>query len=133
MSRDEGPDRGGRPPVEEPAATAKDGMGSAQGDEPAREVEQWLVDVVPVEPGELRVVAVGVVVAGLGAAQLVSAEQHGHALREEQGGQQVALLARSQRQDGVIVGGTSTPQFQERLYDSPSRSPSPLAPLCLRS
>ena len=73
-------------------------------DQPARELEQAAIDVLPVEPGDLVVLAVGVVVALLGPADLVAAEQHRHALREEQRGQEVALLARAQRVDRRIVG-----------------------------
>ena len=57
------------------------------------------VGVLPVVPGDLVVLAVGVVVAVLGAADLVAAEEHGHALRQEQRGQEVALLAAAQRDD----------------------------------
>ena len=65
------------------------------------EREQRLVVGVelPVEPGDLVVLAVGVVVAALGAADLVAAEQHRHALRQEQRGEEVALLPRAQRDD----------------------------------
>src|SRR5256885_10438722 len=52
--------------------------------------ESLLVVVqLPVKPGQLVVLAVGVIVAPLRVAQLVTAEQHGHALREEQGSDQV--------------------------------------------
>ena len=59
---------------------------AAQRDEAAREVEQAAAAVVerPVEPGELVVLAVGVVVAALGAAHLVAAQQHRDALRQQQ-------------------------------------------------
>ena len=53
----------------------------------------------PVDPADLVVLAVGVVVALLRAIQLVAGQQHGHALREEQRGQQVAHLAAAQRDD----------------------------------
>jgi hypothetical protein len=48
----------------------------------ADEVEELLLRVVqlPVEPGQLVVLAVGVVVAVLRVAQLVAAQQHRHAL-----------------------------------------------------
>ena len=59
---------------------------------------------IPVEPRELVVLAPRVVVAVLRAAQLVAAEQHRHALREQQRRQEVALLARAQRVDRGIVG-----------------------------
>ncbi len=79
-------------------------MGAAQRDEASREVEERHVRRVPVVPRQLRVVTVGVVVARLRATQLVAAEEHRHALREEERGQQVALLAGAQREDGRVVG-----------------------------
>ena len=87
---------------------------------------------VPVEPRDLVVLAVGVVVAALGAAELVAAEQHRHALRQQQRGR--AGCAAGGRAGRAIAGssvGPSTPQFHERLCDSPSRLSSPLASLCL--
>ena len=58
----------------------------------------------PLVPGELVVLAPGVVVAVLRAAELVAAEQHRHALGEEQRGEEVALLAPAQRVDLGVVG-----------------------------
>ena len=55
-----------------------------------------MVDVLPVDPGDVVVLAVGVVVSALGARELVAGQQHRAALRQEDGGQQVALLARAQ-------------------------------------
>jgi hypothetical protein len=66
---------------------------------------QRLVDAVPVVPGQLVVLAVRVVVALLRPAQLVAPQQHGHPLGEQQGSQDVALLARAQGVDGAVVGG----------------------------
>ena len=51
---------------------------------------------LPVEPGQLVVLAVGVVVAVLRVAQLVAAAEHRHALREQQRGHEVALLPLAQ-------------------------------------
>ena len=64
-------------------------------DDVAYEVAQLLASFadLPVEPADLVVLAVGVVVAQLRAADLVATEQHGHALGEEQRGQEVALHA----------------------------------------
>ena len=77
-----------------------------QLDQPPRELEQRLPPLVevPVQPGELVVLAVGVVVALLGAADLVAGEQHRHALRDEQRGEEVALLPLAQRVDLRVVG-----------------------------
>src|SRR5690606_8501033 len=48
---------------------------------------------VPVVPGDLVVLGVGVVVAGLRLRELVAAEEHGDALREEQRAREGALEA----------------------------------------
>ena len=58
----------------------------------------------PVDPAQLVVLAVGIVVAALGAAEFVAGEQHRHALRQEHRSEQVARLARAQRQHGRVVG-----------------------------
>ena len=104
-----------------------------QGNDPPREGEQLLVGVVPVEPRHLVVLAVGVVVAALRAAELVAGEQHRHALREEQRREQVSLLAFAQGLQLRVFVGPSTPQFQLRLLSEPSRLSSRLASLRLRS
>src|SRR5581483_3260573 len=59
--------------------------------------------MLPVEPGDLTVLAPGVVVALLRAAELVAAEQHRNALRQEQRREEVALLPCTQRVDRGIV------------------------------
>ncbi len=84
-----------------------------QLDEGRGELDQLVVDCRPVDPGELIVLAVGVVVAVLGAAELVAVQHHRHALGQEQGGEEVPPLPRAQRQDVVIVGrtfGTAVPR-----------------------
>src|SRR5207248_6270908 len=64
----------------------------------ADELEELALSVaeLPVEPRELVVLAPRVVVAVLRAAELVAAEQHRDALREEQRGEEVPLLARAE-------------------------------------
>ena len=87
----------------EPAPAPEDGVLAAQvGDLPAPRLE-LLVDVLPVEPRDLVVLAVGVVVALLGAAELVAAEQHRHALRQQQRGDEVAPLPGPQGEDLLVV------------------------------
>ena len=68
------------------------------------EVDQFVVDVLPVDPGERVVLAVGVVVALLGVAKLIPAEDHRHAEAGEERGEEVALLPGAQRQDVLVVG-----------------------------
>ncbi len=81
-----------------------------QPDEIPREFEQHRALVVairlerPIEPGERVVLAVGVVVALLGAADLVSGTQHRGALREQQGRQEIALLPAAHGANAGIVG-----------------------------
>jgi hypothetical protein len=58
----------------------------------------------PVQPADRVVLAVGVVVAGLGAAELVAAEEHRDALRQQQRREEVAALAGAQLQDARVVG-----------------------------
>ena len=89
----------------EEAPPAQDGMLAAQREDPAREGEQRLARGVglPVHPGERAVVAVGVVVAELRAAQLVAVREHRDALREGERREQIALHARAQRQHRRVV------------------------------
>ena len=58
---------------------------------------------VPVVPGDRGVLAVGVVVAALGAAHLVAAQQHGCAGRDQEGAQHVARTAPPQHLEGAGV------------------------------
>jgi hypothetical protein len=72
--------------------------------DPFAPLAELLVDVVPVEPRQLGVLAVGVVVAGLGAAELVATEDHRHALRQQEGREDVAALLVAQGADLLVVG-----------------------------
>ena len=73
-----------------------------------REVDQVgvLLGSGPVEPGELVVVAIGVVVATLTARELVAAQEQRHSLGQEQRRDEVPPLARTQLEHGRVVGGT---------------------------
>ena len=64
----------------------------AELDEATGEFKQISIDVLPVVPGEIIVVAVGIVVSVLAAALFVARQQHGHPLRKQQRGQEVSLL-----------------------------------------
>jgi len=75
-----------------------------EGDQAPGPRDQVQVGVLPVDPGELVVLAIGVVVAPLGAAELVAVGDHRTALGEEHAGQQVAYLARPQAEDLGVVG-----------------------------
>src|SRR6266567_8882745 len=80
----------------EPATPAKHGVLASQPDQPARGLQQLPVDLIPIDPRQLVVLAESIVVALLRPAELVAHEQHRHALREEECGQTVALLLRAQ-------------------------------------
>jgi hypothetical protein len=79
-------------------------MLSTYRDHPSTPIEHLVVDVVPRIPRQFVVLAIAVVVAPLGATELVAAEQHRDALREQQGGDEVAFLACPQREDLTVVG-----------------------------
>src|SRR5262245_17101322 len=89
------------PPVE-------DRVREAQAYEAPRELELLLGGARerPVDPGQLAVLAVGVVVALLGSRALVAREQHGHALGEEEGDEEVAEHPLPERDRGGSVGRT---------------------------
>ena len=78
----------------------------AEGDQLAGEPDEVrvLLGAGPVEPGDLVVLAVGVVVAVLGAAGFVAHDHHRHALRQQQERQEVSDLAGAQRLDRRVVG-----------------------------
>src|SRR5699024_2698256 len=80
-------------------------MVGTEGDQLPGEGQQWLVQVLPVDPGQLVVLGVDVVVALLGAAHLVPVGEHRHPLGDHQRGEEVALLASAQAQDVLVVGG----------------------------
>src|SRR5439155_939376 len=88
----------------EPAPAAEHRVIAPKRDQPACDVQEVAVDLRPVDPRKLVVLAVSVVVACLRPAELVTHEQHRHALREEKGGQQVALLLRSALDDTGVYG-----------------------------
>src|SRR5450759_1308143 len=59
---------------------------------------------LPVDPGQLVVLAVDVVVAALGPPDLVAVGDHRDTLAEQERGQEVALLLPTQGVDGLVVG-----------------------------
>src|SRR5439155_20532196 len=61
---------------------------------------------VPVEPANLIILAPGIVVALLGAQEFIAGEQHGHALRQEQGRDEILGPAAAQAEDLRIVRGS---------------------------
>src|SRR5581483_1405890 len=81
--------------------------GLADRDHLADEADQGAIVIAdrrPVDPADLVALAIGVVVAALGAPELVAREQHRRAERQQQGGEEIALLALAQLPDRRIVG-----------------------------
>ena len=89
----------------EETAASHDGVIAAQVDEVAGELQQLMVVLVqiPVDPRDLVVLAVRIVVAALGAPEFVTMGDHRHALGEHEGRQEVALLLVAQFDDVLIV------------------------------
>ncbi len=81
----------------EERAAPQDGVRFPQRDHHPDEPEEAGVSLRerPVDPAQRVILAPGVVVAVLGAQELVARQDHGHALRDHQGRHQVAHLAAS--------------------------------------
>ncbi len=83
-----------------------------QTHEVAHELAQHLVfrtKLLPFQPGDVVILAIGVVVAALGVADLVAGEQHRHPQRQEQRGEQVAFLLVAQADDRRIISRSFDP------------------------
>ena len=108
-------------------------MQPAEGDQPLAESQQFRVPPHerPVEPSQRAVVAIGVVVAELRAADLVAHQQHRNPLAEEEQGQGVPDLPPSQGVDLRIVRLAFDAAVPGVIFVEPSRLPSPLASLRL--
>jgi len=72
----------------EEALPAQGGVAVEQPNQVAREHQQVLLGLlqVPVDPGQLVILTVGVVVAVLRSPELVAGRQHGHAVRDDNSG-----------------------------------------------
>ena len=66
-------------------------MGTAKGDHsPSKTVDLFvLFEQAPIEPAHFVILAVGIVIAELGSAKFIPAEQHGNASRDKQGQQKI--------------------------------------------
>src|SRR5215211_4401065 len=75
-------------------AAAEDRLLGTDTDQPPHERVEVVIPCWerPVVPAEIVVLAVGVVVTALGAADLIAAEEHRRALRQKEGGEKVPLL-----------------------------------------
>jgi hypothetical protein len=68
---------------------------------------------LPVEPTDLVILAISVVVAAVRATDLVSSQQHGGSLGQQQRRHYIAYLPLAQNDDFRSSLGPSAPQFQE--------------------
>src|SRR5215470_7672135 len=64
-----------------------------------------LLSMLPGEPGELVVLAIGIVIALLTMVEIIAGEEHRHALRQEQGRHKVAPLLPTQGLNSRVVRG----------------------------
>ena len=81
-------------------------MGPTKGEHVPGEANDLVVPLAerPVDPARLIVLAVGVVVSALGAAELVPRQEHRHAPRNGQGQQEILDLPHPNRLDRGVVG-----------------------------
>jgi len=92
-------------------ALAEDPQPLSQGEQPAGVVQELSLALpeLPIHPGDLVVLAVGVVVAALGPAHLVAVGEQGDAPGQGDGGQQAASHPFAHPADLGIVGGAFHP------------------------
>src|SRR4051794_37108364 len=69
-----------------------------------REQLAILISRFPIEPAYFIVLTIGIVVAQLGVADLVSSQQHGHALGEQESSDKIAGLLQAQGIDCSVIG-----------------------------
>ena len=93
------------PPTPEKFRPPKDRMLAPKADQFFRELEErvLLFIALPIEPADLVVLAISVVVSLLRAAQFVAAAKHRHTLGKKKCGQKIPLLSFTQRLDLGIV------------------------------
>ncbi len=77
-------------------------MAAPELDERAHEGKQLRIGPRPIEPGQLIVLRIGVVVALLAAAELIAGREHERSARQEQARQQRAQVTRPRGLDGLI-------------------------------
>src|ERR1700733_8734147 len=82
-------------------------MGPAKGDHsPSKALDiSMLLDQAPVKPAHLVILAIGIVVAALGSAELVAPKQHGNSTRNKQRQQEIFDQAGSHALDYRIPAG----------------------------
>ena len=68
-----------------------------------------LVTFLPIQPTDLVVLTIGIVVAVLRPAEFISSAKHRHTLGDKQGGKKIASLSLAQGIDLGIIGWTFDP------------------------
>jgi hypothetical protein len=117
----------------EPPPAAEHRVPVPQGDQLPAELEQLLVCPHPLVPGDLVILALGVVVAELGATDLIPPRSMGTPWDSSSVARKSRCCWARRARTATSSVSPSAPQFQERLSSVPSRFSSPLASLCLRS
>ena len=79
-------------------------MGTAELRELRYEIDQRPIGIGPVQPCRLIVLGIGIVVAPLRAAEFIAGRQHGRAAREQQRGEQRALIPLPAFIDAGVIG-----------------------------
>src|SRR5450755_1634091 len=92
--------------VEREGVAPQHGAAFAEGNHQLKEAQKAGVGFrhIPVEPAYVVVLAIGIVVAKLGATQFVTGQEHWYAVREKQNGKEVLALAATQFVDGSVRG-----------------------------
>src|SRR5579863_2258117 len=80
-------------------------MSTAKGDHPLCEAMDLFVlfEQAPVKPANLVILAVGIIIAALGSAELIAAKQHGNPSRDKQGYQEILDQAVAHAVDACIL------------------------------
>src|SRR5579859_6582989 len=80
-------------------------MFAAEGNQQAKETVQPRIftEQIPIHPADLVVLAIRVIVAGLGASELIAGQDHGNAVGEQKNGGEVTDLALAQAEDLGVV------------------------------
>src|SRR6266851_591929 len=89
-------------------SAAEDRLFATESSQEAGQIAQLLLfrSQLPVDPGDLTVLAIGIIVSLLRLADLVPGQQHRHPLRKQQGRQEISLLSLAQFLDSRVVGGS---------------------------
>ena len=88
-----------------PAGVAQRAIAAAQRNQARGECGQGVIGMLPVQPAHTIVLAIRIVVAVLGMADVVAGQQHRRALRKKQRRQQSPLQRGAQCQHVGVVGG----------------------------